>query len=876
MVTSSSRSGSQNMAFLSSPGSTNEVDTANIHVILSAHQSVLGNGFEVAVIFAKHESKKVLLTNWPRNQNSSRKTMNVEDTSSKAMVAIDETCFDWSYMANDEVPTNMALMAFLDSKVQNSKTCSNTCLKCFETLKTQYDNLRIEFNKSDFDLPTYKRSLASIEEQLVFYKKNDVMFCDQIDVLKRDASFRDSEINAFNLQREKLKKEKESSWIKIDNFKNASKSLDKLIGSKIADNSRTYVGFTSYNVVTPPPIGLFAPLTIYLSNSGLEEFQHAKFKRYRPKDSKSVCVDTSNEIKKAHDAPIIEDWVSDSDEDEYKEMMVQKPMLKNVEKGTVQREVRPVWNNAMRTNHQNFSNSRRNFAPTSVLKSGIVSIGTARQSSSRAAAPGASQDALKDQGYFDSICSRNMTGNISHLTDFKEHDRGYVSFGGGAKSGKITGKGTIRAATKDETSRIIKSFITKIENLVEKKVKIIRCDNGKKFKNRVMNEFYEEKARTMLADSKLPTTLWAEAVNTACYVQNRVLVVKPHFKTPYELFKGRSPTLSFMRPFGCHVTILNTIDQLGKFNGKSDEGIFVGYSTTSKAFTVYNIRTRKVEENMHITFLKNKPMITGGGPEWLFDNDALSKSMNYAPVPSGINSNDFTGKGTSFNASQSNIETRPIQDYILMPLWKNNSLFNSSLQASDGHNKDKHGASQASKSDKQERPNAESSTKTVNTTGPANTTTLTYADYPNDPLMPDLENSGYFVDAYDETKEDLPHGKRSIRTKWIYRNKRDQRGIVVRIKARLVGQGHRKKEGIDYDEFFAHVARIEAIRLFLAYASFMDFTVYQMDVKSAFLYGTIEEEVYVSQPLGFMDLEFPNRVYKVEKALYGLHQAPRA
>nr|GEW87907.1 ribonuclease H-like domain-containing protein [Tanacetum cinerariifolium] len=136
-----------------------------------------------------------------------------------------------------------------------------------------------------------------------------------------------------------------------------------------------------------------------------------------------------------------------------------------------------------------------------------------------------------------------------------------------------------------------------------------------------MNEFYEEKGikreysvartpqqnrvderrnrtlieatRTMLADSKLPTTFWAEAVSTACFVQNNVLVVKPYFKTPYELFKGRSPALSFMRPFGCHVSILNTLDQLGEFDGKPNDRIFVGYSTTSKAFKVYNIRTRK-------------------------------------------------------------------------------------------------------------------------------------------------------------------------------------------------------------------------------------------------------------------------------------------
>ncbi|GJY21532.1 putative ribonuclease H-like domain-containing protein [Tanacetum coccineum] len=125
------------------------------------------------------------------------------------------------------------------------------------------------------------------------------------------------------------------------------------------------------------------------------------------------------------------------------------------------------------------------------------------------------------------------------------------------------------------------------------------------------------------------------------------------------------------------------------------------------------------------------------------------------------------------------------------------------------------------------------------------------------------------------TLVDLPNGKRAIGTKWVFKNKKDERGIMIRNKARLVAQGYTQEEGIDYDEVFAPVARIKAIRLFLAYASFKDFVVYQMDVKSAFLYGKIEEEVYVCQPPGFEDPDFPDRVYNVEKALYGLHQAPR-
>ncbi|GJZ51013.1 putative ribonuclease H-like domain-containing protein, partial [Tanacetum coccineum] len=232
--------------------------------------------------------------------------------------------------------------------------------------------------------------------------------------------------------------------------------------------------------------------------------------------------------------------------------------------------------------------------------------------------------------------------------------------------------------TKDETSEILKRFIKEIENLVDKKVKIIRSDNGTEFKNKVMDDFCREKgikreysvartpqqngvaerrnrtlieaARTMLADSKLPTTFWAEAVSTACYVQNRVLVVKPHNKTPYELFRGFKPALSFMRPSGCHVTILNTLDSLGKFDGKSDEGFFVGYSLSSKAFRVYNTRTKRVKENLHIGFLENKPMIEGTGPKWLFDIDSLTQSMNYVPVSAGIVSN--VSAGTSEENSQ--------------------------------------------------------------------------------------------------------------------------------------------------------------------------------------------------------------------------------
>ncbi|GKA94244.1 hypothetical protein Tco_0816230 [Tanacetum coccineum] len=351
-VTSSSNSSSQNVEFVSTPGSTNKDNIANVHDSTASthvvhedleqiHEDDLKEidlKWQLALLslkarkFYQRTGKKIIINgsdtasydklkvecfnfhkmvhfarecrgprnqeSWHRNQESrhrnqesSKRTVNVEDTSSKAMVAFDGAGFDWSFMADEEVPTNLALMAFSDSEVYNHKTYSDTCLKSYETLKSQYDNIRVELNKSEFDLATYKKGLASIEEQLVFYKKNEI---------------------------EKLKKKKESNQIKIDKFKNASKSLDKLIGSQISNNNRKGVG---YNVVPPPPTGLFAPPTIDLSSSGLKEFQQPEFKGYGVNVNKSVSENSSNEIKKNSGAPIIEDWVSDCDEDECEEMV---------------------------------------------------------------------------------------------------------------------------------------------------------------------------------------------------------------------------------------------------------------------------------------------------------------------------------------------------------------------------------------------------------------------------------------------------------------------------------------------------------------------------------------------------------------------------
>nr|GEU50728.1 putative ribonuclease H-like domain-containing protein [Tanacetum cinerariifolium] len=472
-------------------------------------------------------------------------------------------------------------------------------------------------------------------------------------------------------------------------------------------------------------------------------------------------------------------------------------------------------------------------------------------------------------------------------------------------------------ASKDETSPIIKTFITGLENQLSLTVKVIRSDNETEFKNSNLNQFCRlkgikrefsvprtpqqngiakrknmtltEAARTMLADSLLPIPFWAG-------------------------------------------------------------------------------------ETLHVNFLENKPNVAGTGPTWLFNIDSLSGTMNYHPVTVGNQTNSGAGFQNNLDAEKVGEEVN--QSYMLFLAWLSVGSTNPQNNAEDAAFDGKEHAfdvkkpeskvilspsSSAQSKEQDDKTMKKANGKSLPTVGQNslnNTNTFsaaaspTYEDasqFPDDPNMPRLKDIIYSDDedvvgaeadfnnlessipvikdqgglsqmfgndihtcmfscflSQEEPKRvnqaledpnwieamqeellqfkmqkvwvlvDLPYGKRAIGTKWVYRNKKDKRGIVIRNKARLVAQGHTQEDGIDYEEVFAPVTRIEAIRLFLTYASFMGFMVYQMDVTSAFLYGTIEEEVYVCQPPGFEDPNYPDKVYKVVKALYGLHQAPRA
>ncbi|GJW23667.1 putative ribonuclease H-like domain-containing protein, partial [Tanacetum coccineum] len=605
------------------------------------------------------------------------------------------------------------------------------------------------------------------------------------------------------------------------------------------------------------------------------------------------------------------------------------------------------------------------------------------------------QRALKNKEIVDSRCSKHMTRNKAYLVEYQDYNGGPIAFGD-------TECLVLSSDFKLPNENLVLLRIPRQNNMYSFNLESIvpsgglacliakatfdesnkwhrRCDNGSEFKNMDIIELCGSKgikreysnartsqqngvaerknmtlieaARTMLAYSFLPNTFWAEAVSTACYVLNRVLVTKPQNKTPYELITGKIPIISYIRPFGCHVTILNTIDHLGKIEGKSDEGFLVGYSLNSKAFRPVR------SENQ-----ANKA--------------AGSKEANHSACTQD-----------NIDAGNSEMEAESDQDYFVLPIW---SSYTSTVKSSKAKNEEdlllQAGAARAT------------STNTVNTVStplstanpsnvfsigePSNPNKTNYADQ-DDSQIPALEDiydnpsNGIFTNAsYDdegavadftnlestvnaspiptsrkhfihpttqilgdpksavqtrskvhksfrayafvsyiqkqrrnnhkdfqhclfacflsqiEPKKisealedeswvdamqeellqfkiqkvwilvDLPYRKKVIGTKWVYRNKKDERGVVVRNKARLVAQGHKQEEGIDYDEVFAPVARIEAIMIFLAFASYMGFIVYQIDVKSAFLYVKIDEEVYVSQPPGFVDPKFPKKFYK--------------
>ncbi|GJS34421.1 putative ribonuclease H-like domain-containing protein [Tanacetum coccineum] len=472
---------------------------------------------------------------------------------------------------------------------------------------------------------------------------------------------------------------------------------------------------------------------------------------------------------------------------------------------------------------------------------------------------------LQDKGVVDSRCSRHMTGNMSYLTDYEEIDGGYVAFRGNPKGGKITRKGTIKTGNLDFENvnfvRELKFNLFTVLQMCDKKNSVLFNDTecivlSPNFKlideSQVLlrvpkkNNMYNVDLKNIVPKRGL-TCLFAKATSDESKFWHRRLgqarkktePVKDYILLP--LWTADPPFSQ--DPKSSHDDGSKPSSDDGKkvdedprkdseYKDQEKDGNVNSINNVNVAST-NGVNVVGAKTSIELPFDPNMPALEDIS---IFD---LSRGDEDDDAETDMNNLDITIQVSP------NPTTRIHKDHPLYQVIRD--LQSATQTRRMLKNLEEHGFV----STIQQRTNHK-----------------------------DLQNCLFacFLSQKEPKKNlvDLPNGKRAIGTKWVFRNKKNERRIVIRNKARLVAQGYTQEEEINYDEVFAHIARIEVIRLFLAYASFKDFMVYQMDVKSDFIYGKIEEEVYVCQPPGFEDPDFPDRVYKVEKALYGLHQAPRA
>ncbi|KAI3819600.1 hypothetical protein L1987_13441 [Smallanthus sonchifolius] len=445
-------------------------------------------------------------------------------------------------------------------------------------------------------------------------------------------------------------------------------------------------------------------------------------------------------------------------------------------------------------------------------------------------------------------------------------------------------------SSKAETTELVQYLNLGLENLFNLKVRRIRSDNGSEFKNSKMGLFCLQKgihhefsapyvpqqngvaerknrtlvetARTMLADSKLPVTFWAEAVNIACHVLNRVLTVKQHNKMCHELLNNQKPNLDYLLPFGNPCTLLKVRDVPTKFSAKAIEGIFLGCTTqwiSTKCSPNSSIPSTSAPDPNFASCSgpqdseseEDNAIFQDSSADPLLGDDPLPSTQDQGEIPTNLDSEIPIPQDYSYQSESTQVEVLPVPEVASIKEHKDHPMTNIIGNLQDG----------------------------VKTRSLVDNTCL-YTYIKDSGVLDDCSHSCFisqvepkivemalndnnWIEAmqeelaqFDKLKVwnlvDLPKGAYPIGTKWVFKCKKDDRGVVVRNKARLVVQGFNQQEGIDYTEVF------------------------QLDVRSAFLYGKVKEEVYVCQPSGFEDPMNPNMVFKLDKALYGLHQAPRA
>nr|GEW35417.1 retrovirus-related Pol polyprotein from transposon TNT 1-94 [Tanacetum cinerariifolium] len=748
----------------------------------------------LSFFFVEEETSPASPLSLAREERESyKKDPKVEEPAPKAMIAIDGIGWDWSYMAKENEASN-----------------NHALVVDKEEVPTEYALMA--------------KSSSSLDNE------NEL---------------------------EEVKKEKESIDFKIENFENALKDIDKLLGSQKQDKDMKGVGFNKYCVVPPPPAQVYSPPKNDLSWMGLPEFVDDTITNYtRPTPS----IDVSKSVSKVQK----ERWKSNNpsffEQGGSSGNVVSKPMIKFVKVSGCP--------NATKVN--NTKNARKPTVKYAEIHgrgkiTGKGSIKTGKDfklvDDKHVLLRTPRQQNMYTIDMKNVVPHKNLTCLIAKALVEESmlwHRRlGHLNF-------KTMNKLVRSNLVKGLPSKSFENDHSYVSCLKEKHHKA-SCKS--KLVTSVSNPLH-----TLHIDLFGPISVTSLNHKGYCLVVtddfSRVLVIKPYNKTPYELFNERSHAIGFLRPFGCYVMILNTLDHLGKFDAKGDEGYFIGYSLSSKAFRVFNKRTKRIDENLHVDFLENKSIEKGTGTKEDVHQAVKEKEspLRFIAILNCGNSNPTASTNVFTNdsfelASSSTVETEvpTVSTHVLT-----DSLYDPLVTSSVPRIISIGGSSFLEPLSLGNAMSFENSLEDF------------FRDTSNAVSLNEVEVDLSNMETIIQALVDYPSRVRPIGTKWVLKNKKDESGIVIRNKARLVAQGHTQEEGIDYEEVFTPVARIEAIRLFLAYASYMGFTVYQMDVKSAFWYGTIVEEVHVMQPPGFQDPEFPHRVYKVEKAMYGLHQAPRA
>ncbi|GJS11805.1 putative ribonuclease H-like domain-containing protein [Tanacetum coccineum] len=614
---------------------------------------------------------------------------------------------------------------------------------------SKYDDLLAILHETEFKAATYKRGLATVEDQLVTFRKNEVLFYEEVVILKREVGCKQYEINMLKTEFEKVKQGKDGIDFKIKKFDKASKDLDQLLGSQKTDKSKKGLG---YSEVPPPhPLIYKRPNKLDLSYSGLDEFkgygpENSKqesnvvcenesdnskensnkslvkeqvsqdkssfVEGYGPNTSKSVSKVEPKKVMKNDGAPNIKDWVSDDEEqDESKPKSEKKSVIPTAAKKEF----------AKPKNHENpFKKSVRNMSPKAVLlKTGLTpdntvrpvntanpkiavhtkrhyytgrhyAVNTARSYSGQVNAVRAKPQ-HDDKGFVDSGCSRHITGNIAYLSDFKQFDGGYVAFGGGAYGGKITGKGTLKIDNLD-----FKDLPDENQILL----KIPRKDNMYSFD--MKNIVFKESLTCLVAKATLDESmLWHRRLGkqhrASC--KSKVLnpITKPLFVLHMDLFGPTfDETSEILKNFIKEIE--NLVDKKVKII-RSDNG-------TEFKNKVMNDFCREKGIKREYSVVRT-PQQNGIAER---RNRTLARTMNF--------SNDFASNQGVFNSSSSSQQDQDNQDCIVMPIWKDASYFNLHFQttsdaeprsAADDQIKDKDGSHD--ENDDTEKSNDDSSLK---------------------------------------------------------------------------------------------------------------------------------------------------------------------